>query len=120
MVCVLAVFVPSFFMSGVAKQLFVPLSLAVAFSMISSYLLSSSLVPVFSTWLIRRAHPVEEGRGLFGRLLALYRGYLEYVLRLRCSLVVGYLAVSIWLLYVFLPPMGTEIFPEANAPLLRM
>ena len=43
-------------MTGVAKQLFVPLSLAVAFSMISSYLLSSSLVPVFSTWLIRHAH----------------------------------------------------------------
>src|SRR5215470_6858463 len=60
MVCVLAVFLPSFFMSGVARQLFVPLTLAVAFSMISSYLLSSSLVPVFSTWLIRRAHHVDE------------------------------------------------------------
>src|SRR2546430_2561279 len=45
MVCVLAVFVPSFFMVGAGKQLFVPLALAVAFSMIASYLLSSSLVP---------------------------------------------------------------------------
>ena len=62
MLCVLAVFIPSFFMSGVAKQLFVPLSLAVAFSMVSSYLLSSSFVPVFSTWLIRQRHHVEEGR----------------------------------------------------------
>src|SRR5262249_40435555 len=51
MLCILAVFVPSFFMTGVARQLFVPLSLAVAFAMIASYLLSSSLVPVFSTWL---------------------------------------------------------------------
>src|SRR6202162_5247952 len=43
MFCVLAVFVPSFFMVGVGRQLFVPLSLAVAFSMIASYLLSYSL-----------------------------------------------------------------------------
>src|SRR5262250_3236461 len=47
MLCILAVFVPSFFMVGVSRQLFVPLSLAVAFSMVASYLLSSSLVPVF-------------------------------------------------------------------------
>jgi multidrug efflux pump subunit AcrB len=120
MMCVLAVFLPSFFMSGVARQLFVPLSLAVAFSMISSYLLSSSLVPVFSTWLIRRAHHVEEGRGLFGRLLAFYQRYLEVVLLFRWPLVAGYLAVSLGLLYVYLPRMGTEIFPDANAPLVRM
>ena len=120
MVCVLAVFIPSLFMSGVARQLFVPLSLAVGFSMISSYLLSSSLVPVFSTWLIRRAHHVEEGQGLFGGLLAFYRRYLQIVLRFRWPLVAGYLAVSIGLLYLYLPRMGAEIFPDANAPLLRM
>jgi multidrug efflux pump subunit AcrB len=120
MLCVLAVFIPSFFMSGVAKQLFVPLSLAVGFAMISSYLLSSSLVPVFSTWLIRQAHHVEEGEGLFGRLRFFYRRYLQIVLRLRWPLVAGYLAVSIGLLYVYLPRMGTEIFPDANAPLIRI
>ena len=120
MLCVLAVFLPSFFMTGVAKQLFVPLALAVAFSMISSYLLSSSLVPVFSTWLIRGVHHVEEGKGLFGRMRAFYRSYLQVVLRLRWPLVVGYLAVSIGLLYVFLPRIGTEIFPDANAPLIRI
>jgi multidrug efflux pump subunit AcrB len=120
MLCVLAVFIPSFFMTGVARQLFVPLSLAVAFSMISSYLLSSSLVPVFSTWLIRQAHHVEEGKGVFGRLRAFYRGYLAIVLKLRWPVVAGYLIVSIGLLYILLPSMGTEIFPDANAPLLRL
>ena len=120
MLCVLAVFIPSFFMSGVAKQLFIPLSLAVAFAMISSYFLSSSLVPVFSTWLIRQARHVEEGQGLFGRLRGLYRRYLQIVLRLRWPLVAGYLALSIGLLYLYLPRMGTEIFPDANAPLLRL
>jgi multidrug efflux pump subunit AcrB len=120
MLCVLAVFIPSFFMTGVARQLFVPLSLAVAFSMVSSYILSSSLVPVFSTWLIRTAHPVEEGKGLFGRLRGFYRSYLAVVLRLRWPLVAAYLLLFVGLLYVFLPRMGTEIFPDANAALLRL
>src|ERR1700723_3620730 len=83
MFCILAVFVPSFFMVGVGRQLFVPLSLAVAFSMIASYLLSSSLVPVFSTWLMREAHRGEEREGLFGRLRSFYERYLRLVLRFR-------------------------------------
>jgi len=49
MLCILAVFVPSFFMTGVSRALFVPLSLAVGLAMGASYLLSSSLVPVLST-----------------------------------------------------------------------
>ena len=120
MVCILAVFVPSFFMIGVSRQLFVPLSLAVAFSMIASYLLSSSLVPVFSTWLMREAHRDEEHEGLFGHLRSFYERYLRLVLRLRWPLVLGYLAVAFGLLYVLLPRMGTELFPDANAPLLRV
>src|SRR6184192_751232 len=54
MLSVLAVFLPSLFMAGVGRQLFVPLSLAVGFAMISSYLLSSTLVPVLSTWMLRK------------------------------------------------------------------
>lgn len=120
MVCILAVFVPSFFMVGVSRQLFVPLSLAVAFSMIASYLLSSSLVPVFSTWLMREAHRGEEREGIFGRLRSFYGRYLNVVLRFRWPLVIGYLAAASLLLYVLLPRMGTELFPDANAPLLRI
>jgi multidrug efflux pump subunit AcrB len=53
MLCVLAVFVPSFFMTGVARAMFAPLSLAVGFSMIASYLLASTFVPVLSVWFLR-------------------------------------------------------------------
>jgi len=120
MFCILAVFVPSFFMIGVSRQLFVPLSLAVAFSMIASYLLSSSLVPVFSTWLMRESHRGEEHEGFFGHLRSFYERYLRLVLRFRWPLVLGYLAVAFGLLYVLLPRMGTELFPDANAPLLRV
>src|SRR5204862_4675460 len=120
MLCVLAVFVPSFFMAGVARQLFVPLSLAVGFAMIASYLLSSSLVPVFSTWLMREAHRGEEREGMLGRLKTFYRSYLGVVLRLRWPLVIGYLAVSIAFLYFTVPRMGAELFPDTNSPLMRI
>jgi multidrug efflux pump subunit AcrB len=119
MLCILAVFVPSFFMVGVSRQLFVPLSLAVGFSMIASYLLSSSLVPVFSTWLLKDAHG-EEKRGFFDWLRSLYSRYLGFVLRLRWPLVLGYLAASIGLIYVLAPRMGTEIFPDSNSPVFRI
>jgi multidrug efflux pump subunit AcrB len=120
MFCILAVFVPSFLMIGVSRQLFVPLSLAVAFSMIASYLLSSSLVPVFSVWLMREAHRGEEREGFFGRLRTFYERYLDLVLRFRWPLVAVYLVSSIALLYILLPHMGTELFPDVNAPVLRM
>jgi multidrug efflux pump subunit AcrB len=120
MFCILAVFVPSFFMIGVSRQLFVPLSLAVAFSMIASYLLSSSLVPVFSTWLMREAHRGEEHEGIFGHLRSFYERYLRVVLRFRWPMVLGYLVVAFGLLAVLLPRIGTELFPDANAPLLRV
>src|SRR5580658_9545298 len=117
MFCILAVFVPSFFMIGASRQLFVPLSMAVAFSMIASYLLSSSLVPVFSTWLMREAHRGEEHEGFFGHLRSFYERYLRLVLRFRWPLVIVYLATAFGLLYLLLPRMGTELFPDANAPL---
>jgi multidrug efflux pump subunit AcrB len=116
MFCILAVFVPSFFMIGVGRQLFVPLSLAVGFAMIASYLLSSSLVPVFSTWIMKEAHRGEK-RGFLRRL---YDRYLNGVLRLRWPLVLVYLAATFGLLYVLVPQMGTEIFPDVEASLYRV
>jgi multidrug efflux pump subunit AcrB len=115
MFCILAVFVPSFFMVGVGRQLFVPLSLAVAFSMIASYLLSSSLVPVFSTWLMREAHRGEEAF-----LRRVYSSYLDFVLKVRWPLALVYLVSAGLLLYLVTPRLGTELFPDSNAPLFRI
>jgi multidrug efflux pump subunit AcrB len=120
MFCILAVFVPCFFMVGAGRQLFVPLSLAVAFSMVASYLLSSSLVPVFSTWLMKQRHNGEECEGLFGRIRLGYERYLTGMLRVRWPLALIYLAVSLGLVWILLPRMETEIFPDANALLMRL
>jgi multidrug efflux pump subunit AcrB len=118
MFCILAVFVPSFFMVGVSRQLFIPLSLAVAFAMIASYLLSSSLVPVFSTWLMKSRG--EEREGVFARLRSLYLSYLRVVLRLRWPVTLLYLAAAIGGLYLLVPRIGTELFPSPDAPVLRL
>ncbi|HKU24079.1 MAG TPA: efflux RND transporter permease subunit [Candidatus Sulfotelmatobacter sp.] len=120
MLCVLAVFVPSFFMSGVGRQLFVPLSLAVGFAMIASYLLSSSLVPVFAIWIMKEAHGREESEGFFGKVHSQYERFLKYVEERRWRFVLGYFAVTAVILAIVVPHLGTEIFPDPNGPVLRL
>src|SRR5260221_6118673 len=60
MLSILAVFLPAFFMVGVARSLFIPLSLAVGFAMFASFILSNTLVPVLATRMLRQTHG--EGR----------------------------------------------------------
>lgn len=120
MLCVLAVFVPSFFMSGVGRQLFVPLSLAVGFAMIASYLLSSSLVPVFAIWIMKEAHGREESEGFFGKVHSRYEKFLKYVEGRRWRFVFGYFGVAAATLILVVPHLGTEIFPDPNGPVLRL
>jgi multidrug efflux pump subunit AcrB len=120
MLCVLAVFIPSFFMQGAAKALFVPLSLAVGFSMVTSYLLSSTFVPVVSSWLLRHQHGDDRQRGgqfSFARLQNGYAWLLRGTLRRRWLLLVGYAGLVIGLAgwwYVGHPGLGTEIFPAVD------
>lgn len=51
--CILSVFAPAFTMGGIPGSLFMPLSLAIGFSMITSYLMAQTFVPVMSNWLIK-------------------------------------------------------------------
>lgn len=110
MLCVLSVFVPSFFMVGVGRQLFVPLSLAVGFAMVSSYVLSSTLVPVLSTWMMRRA-PAAEKTGGFREI---YARLLRGLLALRWPVVIAYTGASAALLFYFVPRLPMEIFPTVD------
>jgi multidrug efflux pump subunit AcrB len=120
MLSILAVFVPSFFMAGVARQLFTPLALSVTLSVAVSYILSSSLVPVFSTWIMRLAHLGEEREGFLGRLRAAYENYLGFVLRFRLPLAAVYFLTSFLFLFLAFPRIGTELFPDTNARVFRL
>jgi multidrug efflux pump subunit AcrB len=118
MLSVVAVFVPSFFMTGVSRSLFVPLSLAVAFAMMASFFLSSSLVPVCSVWLLgkRGAAPhvssaatdwVERLRNRLGR-------FLQHVAPARWSIVAAYVVVTVAVVAIVGATLGREIFPAGG------
>ena len=93
LICILSVFIPSFIMRGAIRALFVPLSLAVGASMVTSYLLSSTLVPVLSVWLLSGHNPEHaKGKaagkpGMFERFHNGFGGLVSWTTR-HCGLVV--------------------------------
>src|SRR5258707_5772165 len=122
MLCVLAVFVPSFFMTGVSRSLFVPLSLAVGFAMAASYLLSSTLVPVLSTWILREhgAEGVKKGPTLLTRLREKLGKILDRLARHRGLVVSIYLTAALLVVVLIGPYIGREIFPRVSSDQLLL
>jgi multidrug efflux pump subunit AcrB len=111
MLCVLSVFVPSFFMAGVARQLFVPLSIAVGFAMISSYVLSTTLVPVLTTWMMHEAKESAKTP----RWREWYASILRFAIRWRWGVVGAYSVAAAVLLFVLIAQMHLEIFPTTDS-----
>ncbi|MSV28184.1 MAG: efflux RND transporter permease subunit [Bryobacterales bacterium] len=111
MMSMLAVFVPAYFMTGVARQLFVPLSLAVGLAMISSYILSSTLVPVLAVWVMRGGHAAHEG----SRLRASYRRMVERIVRFRWAVIPVYALGAGAILWLLAPRIGTELLPSVDS-----
>jgi multidrug efflux pump subunit AcrB len=120
MLCILAVFIPAFFMQGAAQRLFAPLALAVGFAMIGSYILSSTFVPVVSAWLLRRFHYEEHATSRFGRLRKRYQGLLSALVALRWPLVGAYLGLALLAIAWRGPRLGREIFPVVDAGQFRL
>jgi multidrug efflux pump subunit AcrB len=118
MLSVLAVFVPSFFMIGVARSLFIPLSLAVGFAMLASYLLSNTLVPVLSVWLLRGAHKSSyksyEKPSFFDRARDKYRSKMRGVWRWRRVALACYLLIVCAGIFLIGRNLGTDIFPNVD------
>jgi multidrug efflux pump subunit AcrB len=118
MFCVLAVFIPSFFMEGAAQALFVPLSLAVGFAMITSYFLSSTFVPVMSVWVLRHYHAegdMRPGWFSFARFRSAFARSLNRVMSFRWVLVGIYFIVVGLFIWLVGGRVGTEIFPTVDA-----
>ncbi|HLK56926.1 MAG TPA: efflux RND transporter permease subunit, partial [Chthonomonadaceae bacterium] len=117
MLCVLAVFTPAFFMTGAARSLFLPLSLAVAFSMVASYLLSSTLVPILTVWIMK---PHAQGSGAatenaFAGWQQRFGQTLQRTIRFRGAIIAGYLAMTGLIVLLVGARLGTEIFPKVDA-----
>lgn len=114
MLCVLAVFIPALFMQGAARALFLPLALAVAFSMIASFALSSTLVPVLSIWwLNHKASAFDPAWLRFAR--SAHAALLRPLLSARWLVVPAYLVLATGCALALGSRLGLEIFPGVES-----
>lgn len=114
MISVIAVFIPSLFMVGSTRALFVPLSIAVAFSMVASYLLSSTLVPILSYQLLSKNKALKTDSAWFQKIHNSYAKYLDdFMHNKRLIIAVYIIACSIILLLIY-PALGHELFPAVD------
>ncbi len=137
--CICIVFVPMFFLTGVARYLFVPLAEAVVFAMLASYLLSRTLVPTLVMWFYRHAgyheHPADRGRVApwlrpfvafqarfedgFARFREGYRRWLRAVLEHRLGFAAGFMAFCAGTA-LLIPQLGQDFFPAVDAGQFRL
>src|SRR5207302_4528061 len=110
-----SVFIPAFIMGDPLRSLFMPLTLAVGFAMISSYLLSSTFVPILCVALLKHVGHQDEDRGLFARFLKVYRKAVGWFVHLRWLVVPGYLAACGLILWGLGLQLGTELFPQIDS-----
>jgi multidrug efflux pump subunit AcrB len=115
MLCILAVFIAAFFMQGAARNLFIPLALAVGFAMVASYLLSTTLVPILLIWMLPRQHHESTGASGFDRFRDRYRTILAPIVARRKTILGGYLALSALVIIAVGGTLGREIFPVVDA-----
>jgi multidrug efflux pump subunit AcrB len=126
--CICIVFIPMFFLTGVARYLFVPLAEAVVFAMLASYLLSRTLVPTLAMYLLRPHQddgPEPQPWNLPGRFQRVFeRGFeamrlgylraLEACIRRRGLFVPAFLALCA-AAFLLIPWLGRDFFPTTDA-----
>ena len=130
--CICIVFVPMFFLTGVAKFLFVPLAEAVIFAMLASYVLSRTLVPTMAMYLLKGHQGEEYATGddvfsraqrafahSFDRMRSGYRSSLAFCLERAWLFVILFLAFCVASL-ALVPQLGRDFFPSVDAGLIRL
>ncbi|OOG43354.1 efflux RND transporter permease subunit [Rhodanobacter sp. C05] len=137
LLCICIVFVPMFFLDGVARFLFVPMAEAVMFAMIASFILSRTLVPTMAKYMLH-PHVDEHGqhveapltrnplvrfqRGFeasFEKVRGGYHGLLAMAMEHRRIFVIGFLAFVV-LSFALVPMLGRNFFPDVDAGQILM
>ncbi|MFZ5739422.1 MAG: efflux RND transporter permease subunit [Pseudomonadota bacterium] len=131
LLCICIVFVPMFFLQGVARYLFVPMAEAVMFAMAWSFLLSRTLVPTMAKYLLKPHvhHDSLSGRkpsrnplvrfqqgfeGVFARFRHGYGDLLTLAMGHRRVFVAGFLGV-VAVSFALVPYLGRNFFPSVDA-----
>jgi multidrug efflux pump subunit AcrB len=123
--CICIVFIPMFMLSGVARFLFVPLAEAVAFAVLSSYVISRTVVPTLAMYLLKHSGHKSANPGFFARLqhgfengfLRLRQAYqlaLAAILEHQKMFAVTFLAGCLGSL-ALIPFLGEDFFPTVDA-----
>lgn len=136
--CICIVFVPMFFLSGVAYFLFVPLAEAVIFAMLASYFLSRTLVATLAkSWLKPHSDPRAERNydeskpnilqrilhkfeHAFETLRENYRYLLEMVLSNQKIFIIGFMVFIVMSLLILAPWLGSDFFPAVDAGQIKL
>ncbi len=143
--CILAVFAPAFTMTGIPGALFLPLSMAIGFSMITSYLLSQTFVPVLANWIMKNEHEdkshadgfaledegdaweqkelavkrATEGNGhkltRFDKFRLRFLSLMDRMMPLRKPIVIIYTIIACGLAFLLFSVIGHDVLPKVNS-----
>jgi CzcA family heavy metal efflux pump len=123
--CICIVFLPMFFLSGVARFLFVPLAEAVVFAMLASYVLSRTLVPTLAMYLLKEHGHGGPKAGFFGRFQVGFERNFERVRVSYHSLLAGLVAkrrlfvpsfvLGCLAVFLLVPFLGEDFFPDTDS-----
>ena len=119
-ICILIVYLPIMFFSGIVKYLFVPLALTVAFAMSADYVVSMSVTPVVLARLYHGGHAgssdeASADQGWFRYVLAIYEPLLRTGVRFRSVVIAAALLALIGTALLLIPRLHTEFFPRIDA-----
>ena len=134
LLCICIVFVPMFFLTGVARFLFVPMAEAVMFAMVWSFILSRTLVPTMAKYLLHQ-HVGHEGEppttrnplvrlqrrfeAGFEHVRASYRDLLTFAMQGRAIFVLGFLGF-VGASFLLVPFIGRNFFPAVDTGSILM
>jgi CzcA family heavy metal efflux pump len=136
--CICIVFVPMFFLTGVAKFLFVPLAEAVIFAMLASYFMSRTIIPTMAKYILRphqafseHDNPNQKPQGFFARAsFAFERAFerfrdrydslLATALEHRKMFVLVFMVFVISSVAILSPWLGSDFFPSVDAGQVKL
>jgi multidrug efflux pump subunit AcrB len=139
--CILAVFAPAFTMTGIPGALFLPLSLAIGFAMIISYLLAQTFVPIMANWIMKNKHEkkdfamdddkdeaaqkeetvkkLSESHGKedskFDKFRVWFLGVIDRMMPARKIIVSVYIVVAFGLAFLLFSIIGRDVLPKVNS-----